>query len=412
MKWKPLRQIIRMSRYALIGVFLQSLFCSMLIAENSIAQKSIEEIYITLDVEDVSIKQLFKEIEEKTDFEFVYQGKVLKSTDSFSATFRNRSIGDILRYLSAKHRLKFKRVDKNISVIRNINNRINVVEISEKINAQFRVIGNVTADTGEPLPGVSILIKGTSTGTTTDIDGVYNINVNQGDVLQYSYIGYVTQEILVNNQNNIDVVLSADLEQLEEIVVVGYGTAKRKDITGAIVSKNLENSPEANLPTTNVLQNLRGMGGVNVGIQNSPGANPSILVRGQNSINGSNAPLIVLDGIIYLGNLSFINPQDISTIDVLKDASATAVYGSRAANGVIVITTKKGKTGKPIITYSNSVGFNTWQNKFDMMDLERYKEKYAAQQGLASVDDIIFDDETSNEYLAQGIDTDWMDLIS
>ncbi|UZR98967.1 SusC/RagA family TonB-linked outer membrane protein [Chondrinema litorale] len=416
MNLKLLRQIVLMSKMTFYGLCLQCFLFSLSMANDGHAQKKkLNEIYLSVKFNEASVSNVIRKLEKETDFSFSYFKEDIPLKKVVSLNANNISMRDLLKEVSKQTRINFKRIDENIYLLPKSDNQTNEVEeiINDELLQQVRITGKVTsAEDGEPLPGVSIIVKGTATGTTTNFDGEFSISVNSNDVLVFSFIGYKTFEIEVNNQTVIDVSLEMDLEQLEEVVVVGYGTAKRKDITGSIVSKNLENSPEANLPTTNVLQNMRGMGGVNVGIQNSPGSNPSIIIRGQNSINGSNSPLIVLDGIIYLGNLSYINPQDIATIDVLKDASATAVYGSRAANGVIVITTKKGKTGKPIISYNASAGVNTWQNKFDMMGLERYKEKYAAQQELASVDDIIFDDETSNEYLAQGVDTDWMDLIS
>ena len=256
----------------------------------------------------------------------------------------------------------------------------------------LNISGTVLDSDNNPLPGASIVEKGTANGTQADFDGNFSITVtDQNAVLVVSYIGFSTQDVAINGQTQLQIVLQEDSAQLDEVVVVGYGTARRKDISGAVSTIRLEDSPIALSPNTNALQVLRGnVSGVNVGAQNSPGTTPSILVRGQNSINGSNDPLIVLDGIIYLGSMTDINTDDISTIDVLKDASAAAVYGSRAANGVVVITTKKGKSDKPMITYTTSVGVNTWQNKFDMMNRERWTQKYIAQTpSISSPEEII-----------------------
>ncbi|MEN8249642.1 MAG: SusC/RagA family TonB-linked outer membrane protein [Bacteroidota bacterium] len=285
----------------------------------------------------------------------------------------------------------------------------------DNIQQPQSVTGTITDEDGNPLPGVNINVKGTTQGAISDANGNYTINVDDPDVtLVFSFIGMLTQEVIVGNQTIINVILESDVLGLEEVVVVGYGTARRKDIAGAVSTVRLEDSPIALSPSTNVLQPLQGgVAGVQIGTQNSPGTTPSIMVRGQNSINGSNDPLIVLDGIIYIGSLSDINPEDIAVIDVLKDASAAAVYGSRSANGVLVITTKKGKTDKPVIRYNTSFGMNTWQNPPDMMNLERWTEKYVAQTpSIDSPADIVFDDVTRTELFAQGVDTDWMDLIS
>jgi len=286
----------------------------------------------------------------------------------------------------------------------------NLVLKREKI-----VTGTVADESGETIPGANVIVKGTSLGTVSDLDGKFSIEVpDNSTVLIFSYLGYTPQEVEVGNKTIIDVMLSTDVASLEEVVVVGYGTARRKDISGAVGTIKLEDSELSLSSTSNVLQSLQGtVAGVNVSPQNSPGATPGILVRGQNSINGSNSPLIVLDGIIYLGSITDINPDDIAVIDILKDASAAAVYGSRSANGVIVLTTKSGKTNKPIIKYDGSVGINRWQNKFDMMNLDRWTEKYVAQTpSINSPADIVFDDVTRTRLFAQGVDSDWMDLIS
>lgn len=231
----------------------------------------------------------------------------------------------------------------------------------------------VSSDDHAPIPGVNILIKGTTVGTTTDAEGKYAIVADKGDVLLFSFIGYLNQEVTVDNQTALDVTLQLDVVQLGEVVVIGYGTAKRQDYTGSVSSLNLENSPVGLMPNLNALESLKGnVAGLNVGATNSAGGEPSIDIRGQNSISGSNSPLIVLDGVIYLGSLSDINPNDIASFDILKDAASAAAYGSRSANGVIAITTKKGKTGKPVITFNTSAGVQTWQNRPVMMKGEEW----------------------------------------
>lgn len=231
----------------------------------------------------------------------------------------------------------------------------------------------VSSDDQSPIPGVNILIKGTTVGTTTDAEGKYAIVADKGDVLLFSFIGYLNQEVTVDNQTALDITLQLDVVQLGEVVVIGYGTAKRQDYTGSVSSVNLENSPVGLMPNLNALESLKGnVAGLNVGATNTAGGEPSIDIRGQNSISGSNSPLIVLDGVIYLGSLSDINPNDIASFDILKDAASAAAYGSRSANGVIAITTKKGKTGKPVITFNTSAGVQTWQNQPVMMKGEEW----------------------------------------
>lgn len=232
---------------------------------------------------------------------------------------------------------------------------------------QDRVItGTITAETGELLPGATIIEKGTTNGTQTDFDGRYTITVSQGATLVYSYVGYVEREVSINGRNTIDVVLTEDTAQLDEVVVIGYGTRNREDLTGAVSTVQAKGIAEQ--PITTFEQALSGqVSGVQLRQNGAPGGGPEILIRGVASTGGNNAPLYVVDGI-PLGNvnnqrdnfvLSSIDPNSIESISVLKDASAKAIYGSRASNGVVVITTKRGKIGKPTITFGTSTGFQT-----------------------------------------------------
>ena len=244
----------------------------------------------------------------------------------------------------------------------------------EVYSVQNAVSGRVTDSDGEPLPGVTVAVKGTNLGSLTDIDGRFTIsNIPDGAVLVFSFVGLKAQEIPVSGQTSIDVQMEEEAIGLAEVVVIGYGTALRRDFTGTVGSLNVENSPVAQLPKFNALESLKGsISGLDIGATNTAGGQPSMLIRGQNSISGSNDPLIVLDGVIFLGSLGDINPNDISSFDVLKDAVSAAAYGSRSANGVIAITTKKGLIGKPIISFKASTGVQTWQNKPVMMKGEEW----------------------------------------
>ena len=244
------------------------------------------------------------------------------------------------------------------------------------------VSGTVTSsDDKSPLPGVSIMIKGSDAGTTTDANGEYSLNVPDKDaVLVFSFIGFERYEVSVASQNVINVALQIDIQQLSEVVVVGYGTMKKKDLTGSIVQvqpSRLENE------NPNTVQDiLRGVPGLSVGYDPSAKGGGSMQIRGQRSVytaGGHNDPLIILDGMLFYGELSEINPDDISQIDVLKDASAAAVYGARAASGVIIITTKKGKEGKPVVTVSSNIGFTAkseYRNVFGPKAYMKYREDW------------------------------------
>ncbi|MDR3219842.1 MAG: TonB-dependent receptor [Dysgonamonadaceae bacterium] len=241
--------------------------------------------------------------------------------------------------------------------------------------------GLVTDESGETLPGASVVVKGTALGTATDMDGKYSLTVpNEKAVLVFSYLGYTTQEITVKNRNVINVTLSEDSKTLSEVVVVGYGTMKKSDLTGAVTSVNAE-AISKSIPTS-IDQVLQGRAaGVQVQ-QNSglPGGSTSIRIRGINSLNASNEPIYVIDGVVIDGStgssmenpLASINPADVVSMDILKDASATAIYGSRAANGVIIITTTRGKEGTARITYDGYIGAQTMPKKMDLMNLQQY----------------------------------------
>ena len=232
--------------------------------------------------------------------------------------------------------------------------------------------------------------------------------------LIFSFVGMKTQEIAINEKTLIDAVLEEETIGLEEVVAIGYGTARRKDITGSVGSVNMEESPVSVSPNFNVLSALKAtVPGLNIGTVNKAGGSPSsMLIRGQNSISGSNDPLIVLDGVIYLGDISDINTNDIASFDILKDASATAVYGSRAANGVIIITSRKGKTSKPTIRLKASTGINVWQQKPQIMSAEQYLAQRMDRSEVDTPLDIPELKVPERENYQNGIATDWLSLGS
>lgn len=262
------------------------------------------------------------------------------------------------------------------------------------------ITGKVTDPDGAPIPGVNILVKGTTTGTTTDVNGEYALNVSgESQILIFSFIGYTAQEIPVNNRGVIDVALEADTQVLEEVVVVGYGTLQKRDLTGAVSQVKVDQLENEN---PNAVQDiLRGnIAGLNVGFSTSAKGGGSLQVRGKQSLNANSSPLLVLDGAIYYGDLSDINPNDIERVDVLKDGSSAAVFGAKAAAGVILITTKKGKEGKPTVTFNTNVGladmsihepvygpheFVAWRTDvFKSIDVEHEPYRYDDPRNLPS----------------------------
>jgi TonB-dependent SusC/RagA subfamily outer membrane receptor len=234
-----------------------------------------------------------------------------------------------------------------------------------------QVKGKVSSSAdGSGLPGVNVQLKGTATGTVTDADGIYAIDVKGADaVLVFSSIGLIKKEITVGNQTTINVSLEDDIKNLSEVVVTGYAAQRKKDITGAVTV--ISPKELTAVPTASVTQMLQGRAaGVTVGNDNSPGGGTMVRIRGFGSIN-NNSPLYVIDGVPTQGTLNQINPNDIESMQVLKDASAASIYGARAANGVVIITTKKGKTGEPNITFDFYTGT---QRPGKMLDLLNTKE--------------------------------------
>jgi TonB-linked SusC/RagA family outer membrane protein len=276
---------------------------------------------------------------------------------------------------------------------------------STSIFAQrITVTGMVTDEGGSPLPGATVVIKGTTEGTASDASGKYSLEVaNRNVSLIFSFVGYVTQEIAVGNRNVIDVVLKAEITGLQEVVVVGYGTQKKSDITGTVTSLNKDRLEMA--PNLNLTQAIMGaVSGVMIETA-AAGANPdqSIMIRGRASISADNEPLIVVDGIPYGGSMSDINPKDIGSVEILKDASAAAIYGSRGSNGVILITTKEGVSGKTVFSYDGKYGVSQFIKKYDFLNgPEFYDFKMTRDPAY------VYQTETDN--LAEGVSTDWFSL--
>ena len=292
--------------------------------------------------------------------------------------------------------------------------------LSIQIFAQDRTVsGKVTSsEDGLGIPGASVAIKGTTRGTATDVDGNYKITVSGSAVLSITSVGYLTQDVTVGTRAQIDVTLAADTKSLKEVVVVGYGTQKKSQMTGAISSVGAKQIQE--LPITNARQALQGRAaGVDVVQPGSkPGAGPQIRIRGRRSFNASNDPLYVVDGIPLSSGIDDINPNDIVSMEVLKDASATAIYGSRGANGVVIITTKRGKAGATVVSVDSYYGFNQELGKIEVMNGSQFAEykresrravgQYTLGAATAAEDAKIFEPRELTS-IATGRSTDYVD---
>ncbi|SEJ39834.1 TonB-linked outer membrane protein, SusC/RagA family [Dyadobacter koreensis] len=341
---------------------------------------------ISLEKRNVSIEAAFKAIENQTDYLFLYDKLDLPPSRLVSVSIKNATIDQTLTQLFQDLPLSYKIFKKNIVIKKEVKiKEESVVAPMEKPSFLQALNGKVTDEKGEGLPGVNIVIKGTSKGATTNTSGEYQIDItDKATVLVFSFVGYLTQELEVGNRTTLDVTLKVDDKALEEVVVVGYGTQKKSDLTGAISSIKAEDLKK--LPTTSFDQAIQGRAaGVQVTQASSaPGGRVSIRIRGGNSLSSGNEPLYVIDGYPITaggtagGNgagqnpLASINPSDIASMEILKDASATAIYGSRGANGVVLVTTKRGKAGKTSVTYDGYYGVQKVIKKLDLMNAREF----------------------------------------
>lgn len=292
-----------------------------------------------------------------------------------------------------------------------IGNTQNIESFKNEVDIQgITITGKVTSEeNNEGLPGVNVIVEGTNQGTVTDIEGNYKIDVpDVNSILVFSSVGFVSDKVTVGGQTIIDMVLVPDLKALHEIVVVGYGTQRKSDITGSLTSVNIKEIQEIPALSTDAVLQGRVPG---VWVQNnsgSPRPEYNIRIRGANSIQGGNNPLIVIDGF-QGGDLSILNPQDIESIEILKDASATAIYGSRGANGVVLVTTKMGKSGKPQISYNGFFGMSQLSKKIDLLDAGQFAETVNAQR-IETGHSPYFSSAEIADFKANG-GTDWQDEV-
>ncbi len=334
----------------------------------TIASVSAQNTKLDLKMKGATISEIFDAIERQADVYFFYNKNQIDENQRINIDFKSQTIGEIMNVLVADLPITYEIVGKNI-IIKSTD------PAKQQVNQPAKTVtGKVRNEQGESLPGVTVLVKGTTNGTISDVNGNYTLgNVPADGTLVFSFVGMTTVEVPVIGKQVVDVVLQEETKGLDEVIVIGYGTTKRKDFTGSASTVKMEDSPISLLPNTNALQSLKGnVTGLDIGATNSSGGEPSMLIRGQNSISGNNDPLIILDGVIYLGSLNDINPNDIASIDVLKDAVTAAVYGTRSSNGVIAINTKRGTSQKPVITMNVSTGIETWPNRPEMMKGEQW----------------------------------------
>ncbi|MEQ9437899.1 MAG: TonB-dependent receptor [Cyclobacteriaceae bacterium] len=383
MKKTTYQLLLHLAGYSCIGILSQLSVISLCLAHEAEAQrvKSVHEVTIETAYQNVSLAEVFSDIEAKTDFEFTYDRKDTFLKDRFSNTARRTTVGDLLKDISLTSRLIFQQINNNISIKRQAKEEEDkpVIIIKTAINVSGKVTSQVD---GAGIPGVNVIVKGSGNGTVTDIDGNYSLSVaDENGTLIFSSIGFTTQEVAINGRSVIDLALSEDVQSLEEIVVIGYGTQKQREVTGSIATLEAEQLEDQ--PVGQVAQRIQGrIPGVQINqASGTPGAGMAIRIRGAASINAGNSPLFVVDGFPIVGDINNINPNEIESFSVLKGASAAALYGSRAANGVVLITTKRARNGQTSIQFNATYGMARVPQKgrADMMNAQeflQYKKEF------------------------------------
>lgn len=377
---------------------------------------------ISLDVKNAPLDHVFDQISQQSGYNFIYDAKILKASKPISLTVKDEPFKQVLEKCFQNEPLTFL-INENTVVIQH------KAPIPISTVVPVTVTGVVNDSKGQPLPGVTVRIKGTSLGTQTDVNGRFSLHVPDGNrTLVFSFVGFEPQELTLNNRTTLNVTLVEQHSSLNEVVVVGYGTRKKSDITGSVSTINEAQLRE--IPASDIGTILQGAApGLEVGKSggnSQPGATPTIRIRGERSLNGNNDPLIILDGIPFAGNLNDIDPDDITNVEVLKDASATAIYGARGSNGVLLVNTRRGKAGKLQVRYSGYAGFNRTLGQYKVMNADQFLtfRKWAKINGSAAgtytgLDDSkllngntsIFTDPTEFGLYQAGIRTNWQDFL-
>jgi TonB-dependent starch-binding outer membrane protein SusC len=350
-------------KLAVIPIVTIIIFSGVTLAIDSRGQEVLKR-KISLNEENQELSLLLKKIEELTKIKFIYSPQVIPVNNKVTVHANNDELSDVLKKLLSPYDIVFEAVERQILL-----RKAETKEVEETFE---EVSGKVTDENDQPLPGVNVIEKGTTNGTVTDAEGNFRLSVtDKSAVLVASFIGYISQEVLIGERTQIVIQLIPDIQTLEDVVVIGYGQAKKSDLTGAVA--RVSSKVYKDQPMTQLTDMLTGtVAGFNANQNTTAAGGSSLQIRGPKSLNASTEPMVVVDGAIFNGNISDINPSDIETIDILKDASSTAVFGARAAAGVLMITTKKGVTGKPVINFSTSLGVTEAANDLRAFDSEGY----------------------------------------
>lgn len=360
---------------------------------------------VSIKADGRALADVLWEIEQQSQVRFSFNPKTIPTQEKITLEYQQASLREVLDEIATRMKIAYEVSGDYILLTRVKTSQLTMPPATVAV----AVTGIVVDNEGQSLPGVNVIEKGTTNGTATDAAGKFALQVSgESSVLVFTFIGFQSQEIAVGSTTSFSVALQPDVQALDEVVVVGYGTVKKSDLTGAVAKVKSEDITA--FPTTNVLQALSGRApGVQV-IQNTgaPGANVSVRIRGTNSIQGSNEPLYVVDGFPISGsNPAMLNNADIESMEILKDASATAIYGSRGANGVVLITTKRGSAGRTRVDLETSFSMQSLRKKMDMMNATEYAQFVNETRANDNLPEYF----TPQQIDAFGNGTDWQDLV-
>jgi iron complex outermembrane receptor protein len=392
MKNNLLRLIVLYSKQTLKYFLLQLLVIQVIMAEPGSSQ-SMEDYQVNLQAKNQKLVAVLADLEQQTDFVFAYNQEVANDNTKITLAVSS-DLKTVLKRITEQVNYDFKRINEQIYVVKSevgvVSSETNRMRIDNRKWLDVEISGTVTDREGNSIPGATISIMGTTVGTVTDLDGNYKLNVPEGATIVFSYIGYESKRIKIGDQSILNITLEPDVTALEEIVVVGYGTQDKKDITGSVASVKSEEFNKGIINSPGQL--LQGkVSGVNVtSSSGAPGSGQRIVIRGQGSIRQGTGPLFVVDGfplgLAGTGGadspLNFLNPDDIESIDVLKDASATAIYGARGANGVVIITTKKGSAGVSKVSVNTNFGVSNMVRDIPVFSADEFRRQVNAVEGI------------------------------
>lgn len=363
----------------------------LLFTTMQVSAKSYSQDRITLKLQSAELKTALKQIEKRSVYRFLYNDDVISANRKVNINANNALVTEVLDGMLNQTTLTYKVLENNLVVITQ----------KDFVLQETRVTGKVTGADGQPIPSVTIKIKGSNAAAVTDATGTYSITAPDGATLIFSSVGYLTQEVVVGGRTEINVTLQIAAKDINEVVVIGYGTANKRDLTGSIVK--ISGKEVADKPNTNPVASLQSkVAGLYIVNNGTPGAAPDIRIRGTVSI-GQVRPLYIVDGILN-DNIDFLNPNDIESIEVMKDPSSLAIFGVRGATGAIAVTTKKARAGQTVINFNTTYGFKTLVDKIKMADANLFDELFAEENANNNVQ--------TPDYSALTANTDWIDVVT